>query len=89
MWAQFREKLQAEGKLRLKIKAVPGAVRTELREIMADGALKVAVAAAPEAGRANQALVRYIAKSLGLRPEQVEIKARAGVRLKSVFARMN
>jgi len=89
MWVQFREKLQSAGRLGLKIRVAPGAARTELREIMADGALKVSVAAAPEAGRANQALVRYIAKSLGLRPEQVEIKAGANTRLKSILARLN
>jgi uncharacterized protein len=37
------------------------------------GALKVAVAAPPENGRANQALVEALAEALGVRRSQVEL----------------
>ena len=38
-----------------------------------DGALKVQVTQAPEKGRANDALVKVIAKGLGLRKSQVQL----------------
>jgi uncharacterized protein (TIGR00251 family) len=40
-----------------------------------DGALRVGVTAAPERGKANQALVRYLAKRLGVRKSAVRVAA--------------
>lgn len=55
-------------------------------EQLADGrsALKVRVRAAPHEGEANAALVRLLAKSLGVPLRQVSIAAGATVRLKRV-----
>ena len=53
-------------------------------ERMADGrsVLKVRVRAAPREGEANAALVRLLAKSLGLAPRQVTLVAGATARIK-------
>ncbi len=53
-------------------------------EQMADGrsVLKVRVRAAPSEGEANDALVRLLAKSLGVAPRQVSLVAGATARVK-------
>jgi uncharacterized protein (TIGR00251 family) len=53
-------------------------------EQMADGrsVLKVRVRAAPSEGEANAALVRLLAKSLGVAPRQVSLEAGATARIK-------
>ncbi len=53
---------------------------------LADGrpVLKVRVRAAPSAGEANAALVRLIAKVLGVAPRQVTLTAGATARIKQV-----
>lgn len=61
----------AEGCI-LPVRAQPGARKTGVLGEQA-GALKVAVNAPPEDGRANKALVELIAESLGVRRSQVEL----------------
>jgi uncharacterized protein len=58
----------------LPIKVVPKASRDKIVGEL-DGALKVTVAAAPEKGAANQAVCKLIAKTLGVRTQQVSIDA--------------
>lgn len=48
------------------------------------GRLKVAVAAAPEKGRANEALAEFIAEKLGLRKQQVAVAAGHSSPLKTI-----
>jgi uncharacterized protein (TIGR00251 family) len=55
----------------------PGARRDQLAGV-ADGRLRVRLAAPPVEGRANDALVRYIADLLGVRRDHVAVVA--GVR---------
>jgi uncharacterized protein (TIGR00251 family) len=57
----------------LKVKVTPRAPRTEFAGEMADGTLKVHVAAPPEKGRANEELCAFLAKHYGVPREQVEV----------------
>ncbi len=52
----------------------PGARRSELAGV-ADGRLRVRLAAPPVEGRANEALVRYLADLLGVRRDDVTVVA--------------
>jgi uncharacterized protein (TIGR00251 family) len=61
----------AEGLL-LVVRAQPGARRSGIVGEQA-GALKVAVTAPPEDGRANKALVEVLREGLGLKRSQVEL----------------
>ena len=54
----------------LPVKVVPKASRDRIVGEL-DGALKVAVSAAPERGAANAAVCKLIAKALGVRAQQV------------------
>jgi uncharacterized protein len=56
----------------LPVRAQPGARKNALLGERA-GALRVAVTAAPERGKANEALAEVLAEALGLRPSQVAL----------------
>ena len=60
--------------IRLAIKVVPGARRDEIAGWLGD-ALKLRVCAPPERGKANAAIERLIAESLGLPAAKVRIVA--------------
>ena len=59
--------------VRFRIKVVPGASRTRIAGEL-DGALKLAVAAPPEKGRANRQVLALLAATLGVRATQVRIE---------------
>jgi len=56
----------------LSVKVVPGASRTRIAGRYADG-IKVQVAAAPERGKANQAVIELLAHTLRLKPAQIQL----------------
>jgi uncharacterized protein len=66
-----------EGEIFLKVRLAPGSKRDRILGIHGD-ALRVAVSAPPERGKANEALVELIAKELDL--------PRSAVSLQSGFA---
>jgi uncharacterized protein (TIGR00251 family) len=63
----------AEGCL-LAVRAQPGARRNAIVGEQ-NGALKIAVTAPPDRGRANQALQELLADALGLKKSQVELRS--------------
>jgi uncharacterized protein (TIGR00251 family) len=60
------------GHIELAIKVVPGASRSKIAGNWGT-ALKVAVSAPPEGGKANAALIKLLAKSLGVKRASVTI----------------
>lgn len=56
----------------LNVKVVPGASRTAIAGRYGDG-IKVRVAAAPEKGKANAAVIEVLAKALGVKVGQIEL----------------
>lgn len=58
----------------LPVKVVPGASRTRILGLW-EGRLRVAVAAAPEKGKANAALCAFLAKQLKLRKRDAQVIA--------------
>ena len=72
----------------LAVKVVPGASRTRIAGRYGDG-IKVQVAAAPERGKANEAVVALLAEALGVREAEIQIisgqtQARKTVRISSL-----
>ena len=57
----------------LKVKVLPKSPKTELVDTMADGTLKIRVAAPPEKGKANQQLIKFLAGRLDIKNNAVSI----------------
>lgn len=58
----------------LWIKAIPGASRDQVAGLVGDR-LKIKTSAPPEAGKANKAVAKLIAKALGVRPNAVSVES--------------
>jgi len=65
----------AEGTI-LPVRARPGARANQLRA-QQDGMLRVCVTQSPERGKANQAIIALLSKSLSLRKSQIDLIAGA------------
>jgi len=72
-----------EGAL-LPVRVAPGAHRSGLVGLHGD-ALKVAVRAPPEKGRANRELIRVLARALGARRGDIEVRFGRGARDKTLL----
>lgn len=68
------ELTQQNDRVLLPVQAQPGARRNGITGAH-DGRLRVAVTQAPEKGKANQALVKVLAKALDLKRSQIELVA--------------
>ena len=68
---------------RLNIKVVPGASRDQIVGWLGN-ALKIKVTAPPEKGKANEAVVTLLAKTLGVRRDIIEIVSGHGSPAKTV-----
>ena len=69
---------------KLPLRVAPGAKQSALKERLADGRWKVAIAAPPLEGRANEELVRFLAEVLDLPRSRVRIAHGGGGRDKVV-----
>jgi uncharacterized protein len=56
----------------IAVKAVPGSSRDKIAGILGD-ALKIAAAAPPEKGKANQAVAQILARALGVDKRSVQL----------------
>ena len=59
--------------MELRVKVVPKSSRNEILGPMADGTLKVRIAAAPEKGKANAELCAFLARHYGVPRSAVTI----------------
>ncbi len=57
----------------LKIKVIPKSPKSELVEAMADGTLKIRIAAPPEKGKANTELIKFLSKHFNAPKEAITI----------------
>lgn len=57
----------------LRIKVIPKSSKTEITDIMDDDTIKIRIKAAPEKGRANIELIRFLSKELILPKENISI----------------
>jgi uncharacterized protein (TIGR00251 family) len=59
----------------ITVKVTPRAKRTAVAGVMDDGTIKIKVAAPPVDGAANKELIEFLAETLGLPKNQVDIVA--------------
>ena len=70
--------------MRLRLRVTPKSRADEIVGMREDGALHVRVSAAPESGKANDAVLRLLREKLGLPGSAVRLKAGASSRDKWV-----
>jgi hypothetical protein len=63
---------EADGGVVFSVKVVPASSRTAISGLL-DGTLKIKVKAAPQKGRANDCLIDFLAKQLGVKKSSVKI----------------
>ena len=63
---------EKESSIIIDVKAVPGASRTQFMGEYNE-ALKIAVQAPPEKGKANEMLIKFLAKALGISKQNIKI----------------
>ena len=68
----------------IRVKVIPKSSKTELAGYLPDGTWKIKVAAAPEKGKANQALCEFLASHLGVAKSRVRIVSGTTSHLKRV-----
>ena len=59
--------------MNLKVKIIPRSPRSEFAGEMADGTLKIRIAAPPEKGKANEELRAFLARHYGVPKANVEV----------------
>lgn len=79
-----REKLKKNGKIVFHVKVSPGSNITEWQASLEDGTLKMKVKEAPERGKANEAVINFVAETFSVSKKSVSIIAGGGARLKRI-----
>lgn len=59
----------------LAIRVTPRASQNEIVEILSDGTVRIRLTAPPTEGKANQALIEFLAEVLDIAPSKIEIVA--------------
>lgn len=57
----------------IQVKVIPKSAKTEFVERMDDETLKIRIKAAPERGKANLELIKFLAKSVSTSKEDIKI----------------
>lgn len=78
---QIRMELAKKSPLYLQVKVIPQASNNEIISQMEDGTYKIRIAAPPERGQANEALCRFLKKSLNASEVVVLTGGRGKVKL--------
>ena len=77
---------EKDGSLAFPVRVVPRAKKNEIVGVEGE-VLKVRIAAPPVRGKANEALVEFLAQALGVRKGQVEIASGQRARNKTIRVR--
>lgn len=69
----LRERLRKKETVSLSVKVRPQAQGTQLKGMLADGTLKIDLAAVPEGGKANDELIRFFVEECEIPRNAIEI----------------
>jgi uncharacterized protein (TIGR00251 family) len=84
MLSSFKEILRREGSVTLSVRARPGASKTQIKDVLRDGSVKIDIAAVPEDNAANEELVKFLAKQFAVSRSNVSILSGAIARVKLI-----
>ena len=68
----------------LAVRVTPRASKNEIVEVLSDGTIKIHLTAPPIEGKANEALIKFLAEVLEVPPARIEVVAGAGGRDKLI-----
>jgi uncharacterized protein (TIGR00251 family) len=68
----------------LSIRVTPRASKNEIVQVLENGTIKVRLTAPPVEGKANAALIRFLAEVLEISPSQIQIRSGKSGRDKQV-----
>lgn len=74
-FGELRRQLESSRQITLSVKVTPKSSRSRIAGRLDDGTWKVAVAAAPEKGRANAELCAFLARELGVSKSAVTVES--------------
>lgn len=84
---RLKDLIKQSGYYRFKI--TPSQAEAELRDVMSDGTIKIALTQPPEKGKANKELIGFIAEQLDLDRSDIKIVSGLSSRMKAVSVDMN
>jgi len=79
---ELKKKLSREKKIYLDIKVVPGASKTEIKNVVYGEVIKINVKAIPEKGKANSELIKFLSEALEVNRKNIEIIKGSGSQFK-------
>ena len=80
IFAQFEK----SGRVVLRVKVIPRSANNAIIGFLEDGTLKVRIAAAPEKGKANKELIKFLAEEFEIGKQNITIISGAGDPLKLI-----
>lgn len=80
----WRKQLQDTGEIHLRIRIRSNAPEHRIRGVMSDGTLKIDIAEIPEHGKANIALIGFLAQEFVVPRENLELTSGPLIRNKTV-----
>lgn len=84
MLLEIKNKLKEKGEVYLRVKARPGASKNEIKEIMADGSIKIDISAPPVGGKANKELIKFLSQEFVVPKDNIKIISGAGDKIKLI-----
>jgi len=84
----YKNILQSKQDILLRIKVIPSAGKTEVVGILEDETIKIALKAAPEKGKANAELIKFLSKEFDVNRDCIKmISGQTGrVKLLRIFS---
>ena len=87
MFEALKEQVVAGETIAFTVRVHPGAACTKVKAVLADGTLKIDIAAPPEDGKANEELIRFLSGEFDVPKSHVEILKGQMVKAKVVRIR--
>ena len=84
MLNKFIKKLEENDEVYLRVKARPDASKTLVKDVMEDDTIKLDVFAPPLKGKANQEIIKFLAREFKISKDEIKIISGAGDRLKLI-----
>ena len=84
MLAKEKKQLNNEKKIYLRIKVNPKASKSEIKEILDDGTVKINIVSLPEKGKANTELIKILSNEFCVEKNRIKITSGSKSRLKLI-----